>query len=150
MVEIIKTLSWISFAAAAVCLLLAVFVWFRFQIMSLINDLTGKTAKKAIEQIRSKNVKSGDKSYRSSPVNINRGPLTEPVTNAAPVKTEKLSGDLETTLLREDNKTVILNADGTTVLNHGSEQAAAVPNRPEVEVQMIEQVVFIHTNEVIS
>lgn len=76
MVEIIKTLSWISFAAAAVCLLLAVFVWFRFQIMSVINDLTGKTAKKAIEQIRSKNVKSGDKSYRSSPVNINRGPLT--------------------------------------------------------------------------
>ena len=76
--------------------------------------------------------------------------MTEPVTNAAPVKTEKLSGDLETTLLREDNKTVILNADGTTVLNHGSEQAAAVPNRPEVEVQMIEQVVFIHTNEVIS
>lgn len=157
MVEIIKTLSVIAFAAAGVCLLLAVFVWFRFRILSVINDLTGKTAKRAIEQIRRNNMKSGDKAYRSSQVNIRRGPLTSPMPDAAATETEKLPEEQlgsrvpETTLFQEEGKTeLLLNREGTTVLNGRTGHGAVTPEKPGVELTIIEQIVLIHTNEVIS
>lgn len=156
MVEIIKTLSNIAFAVAGVCLLLAIFVWFRFRILSVINDLSGKTAKKAIEQIRSNNIRSGDKAYRSSQVNISRGPLTEPMPDVTAAETEKLPneqvGNLtpETTLFREDGKTeLLLNHEGTTVLNNSMNHATDVSERPRVKITILEQVVLIHTSEVI-
>lgn len=156
MVEIINILSVIAFAAAGVCLLLVVFVWFRFSILSVINDLSGKTAKKAIEQIRSNNMRTGDKSYRSSPVNISRGPLTEPMPAVTAAETEKLPGEQvgsltpETTLLREDGKTeLLLNNESTTVLNNGTENVADVSERAKAEITIIEKVVLINTSEVI-
>lgn len=156
MVEMIEKLSVIAFLAAIVCLLLAVFIWFRFRILSVINDLSGKTAKKAIEQIRSNNIRSGDKAYRSSQVNISRGSLTESIPDVPVDETEKLPkeqlGSLtpETTLFREDGKTeLLLNYEGTTVLNNSTNHAVDVSERPKVEITILEQVVLIHTSEVI-
>lgn len=156
MVEMIEKLSVIAFLAAIVCLLLAVFIWFRFRILSVINDLSGKTAKKAIEQIRSNNIRSGDKAYRSSQVNISRGPLTESIPDVTIDETEKLpkeqlgSPTPETTLFFENGKTeLLLNHENTTVLNNNINHTVNVSERPKVEIMIFEQVVLIHTNEVI-
>lgn len=156
MVEIIEKLSLIAFIAAGVCALLAIFLWFHFRILSVVNDLSGKTAKKAIAKIRKKNTKTGDKSYRSSIVNIKRGPLTNAIEQGKNGKTEKLyAGQAEaklseTTLLQDAAKTeVLLNRENTTVLQNNSESIAPPKSREEVELIILEQIVLIHTNEVI-
>lgn len=157
MVELIKTLSVISYSAAALCLLFSIFIWFRFKILSVINDLSGKTARKAIEQIRNNNIRSGDKAYRSSQVNIKRGPLTESIPDANSAETEKLPTDQigssspETTLFHEEGKTeLLLNSEGTTVLNKSINYPADSSERNKVKITILEQVVLIHTSEVIS
>ena len=92
MVETIKLLSTIAFIAAAVLLVLAIFLFFKFKIITIINDLTGRTARRSIAQIRENNIRSGERPYRSSAVNISRGKLTEPIPEDTARTTEKLPG----------------------------------------------------------
>ena len=122
MVETIKLLSTIAFIAAAVLLVLAIFLFFKFKIITIINDLTGRTARRSIAQIRENNIRSGERPYRSSAVNISRGKLTEPIPDDTARTTEKLPGasaplvNSGTTLLHEEGTTELLVAnEGTTV-----------------------------------
>jgi len=80
-----------------------------------------------------------------------------PEVSATP--TEKLPDDQvgkpvpETILYQEAGKTQILLASeaerGTTVLNQDVNNIADTSERPKVELTILEQVVMIHTNEVI-
>ena len=127
MADLIEKLSIIAFVAAGCCLLLTILIWFRFRILSVINDLSGKTAKRAIAQIRENNLRTGNKAYHPGIVNLNRGPLTTPMPEVSATPTEKLPDDQvgkpvpETILYQEAGKTQILLASeaerGTTVLN---------------------------------
>ena len=54
MVEIIEKLSLIAFIAAGVCALLAIFLWFHFRILSVVNDLSGKPLKKQLQRFGKK------------------------------------------------------------------------------------------------
>ena len=83
MAETLSNLSVIAYVVAAVCLVLAVFLWFIFKIPTVIGDLSGRTARKSIAKMRSANEKSGNKAYRASDVNRNRGKLTETMKNPA-------------------------------------------------------------------
>ena len=159
MADLIEKLSIIAFVAAGCCLLLTILIWFRFRILSVINDLSGKTAKRAIAQIRENNLRTGNKAYHPGIVNLNRGPLTTPMPEVSATPTEKLPDDLvgkpvpETILYQEAGKTQILLASeaerGTTVLNQDVNNIADTSERPKVELTILEQVVMIHTNEVI-
>lgn len=159
MADLIEKLSIIAFVAAGCCLLLTILIWFRFQILSVINDLSGKTAKRAIAQIRENNLRTGNKAYHPGIVNLNRGPLTTPMPEVSATPTEKLPDDQvgkpvpETILYQEAGKTQILLASeaerGTTVLNQDVNNIADTSERPKVELTILEQVVMIHTNEVI-
>lgn len=159
MAELIEKLSIIAFVAAGCCLLLTILIWFRFRILSVINDLSGKTAKRAIAQIRENNLRTGNKAYHPGIVNLNRGPLTTPMPEVSATPTEKLPDDQvgkpvpETILYQEAGKTQILLASeaerGTTVLNQDVNNIADTSERPKVELTILEQVVMIHTNEVI-
>lgn len=159
MADLIEKLSIIAFVAAGCCLLLTILIWFRFRILSVINDLSGKTAKRAIAQIRENNLRTGNKAYHPGIVNLNRGPLTTPMPGVTATPTEKLPDDQvgqpipETTLYQEAGKTQILLASdaeqGTTVLNQDVGNIANISERPKVELTILEQVVMIHTNEVI-
>ena len=159
MADLIEKLSIIAFVAAGCCLLLTILIWFRFRILSVINDLSGKTAKRAIAQIRENNLRTGNKAYHPDIVNLNRGPLTTPMPEVSATPTEKLPDDQvgkpvpETILYQEAGKTQILLASeaerGTTVLNQDVNNIADTSERPKVELTILEQVVMIHTNEVI-
>ena len=133
MADLIEKLSIIAFVAAGCCLLLTILIWFRFRILSVINDLSGKTAKRAIAQIRENNLRTGNKAYHPD----------DQVGKPVP----------ETILYQEAGKTQILLASeaerGTTVLNQDVNNIADTSERPKVELTILEQVVMIHTNEVI-
>lgn len=157
MVETIKLLSTIAFIAAAVLLVLAIFLFFKFQIITIINDLTGRTARRSIAQIRENNIRSGERPYRSSAVNVSRGKLTEPIPDDTERTTEKLPGvsaplvNSETTLLHEEGTTELLVAnEGTTVLADGAAQSTVANTEIEtVELQILERIIYTHTDEVI-
>lgn len=78
---IFRIISIVCFSAAGVALLLAVFLFIKFRIISVIGDLTGKTARKSIEKMREENEKSGVKSHRPTPAAAQRGPITKPIEN---------------------------------------------------------------------
>lgn len=158
MVETIKLLSTITFIAAAVFLLLSIFLFFRFKIITIINDLSGRTARKAIAQIRDNNLRSGDKPFRSSNVNVSRGKLTESMPDVTTKKTDKLEGvsapleNAETTIFREDGTTELLVSDENTTVLAGAEMAANLEpvQKVRVAVQILDRVVLIHTDEAIE
>ena len=158
MVDTIKLLSTIAFIVAVVFLLIAVFLFFKFQIITIISDLTGRTARRSIAQIRENNIRSGEKPYRSSAVNISRGKLTEPIPEEVGTTTEKLTGasapleNAGTTLLREDGTTELLvSSEGTTILA-GSDMTydSTEIQSPRIEIQILERIIYIHTDEVIQ
>ena len=62
---------------AGIMLVVSVCVFFRLKIPSVIGDLTGSNARKAIENIRKQNARAGEKIYRPSLVNQERGRITD-------------------------------------------------------------------------
>lgn len=76
MAQTLSTVSLISFAAAGLFFVLAVFFLFFFNILTVIGDLTGYTARRSIAKTRTLNEKSGNKQYSSSKTNKERGKLT--------------------------------------------------------------------------
>ena len=120
-------------ALSLVMVIVSAILFFTLKIPKVIGDLTGRTARKAIEDIRKQNEQSGDKTYRSSPVNKQRGKLTDKITKSGRLEkraespfgtgviTEQLSGkqpvyaSSETTVLSED--TAVLSEE-TTVLSN--------------------------------
>ena len=77
--EIYSYISLGTGIAAIVMLALAVALFFVLKIPRVISDLSGRTARRAIEDIRRQNEASGDKSHRSSYVNMHRSKLTDKI-----------------------------------------------------------------------
>lgn len=77
--EIYSYISLGTGIAAVVMLALAVALFFVLKIPRVISDLSGRTARRAIEDIRRQNEASGDKSHRSSYVNMHRSKLTDKI-----------------------------------------------------------------------
>lgn len=122
-------------------------LFFVLKIPAVIGDLSGATARKAIENIRNQNEETGEKAYKSSAVNQERGKLTDKISPSGSLhskpsdklgfgmKTEKIStqrldnedagettvlgGGNETTVLSSGNETTVLSSDvgETAVLN---------------------------------
>lgn len=69
----------IGFSLSGIALIAAVIMFVRMNVPAIIGDLTGKTVARKIRAIRETNKSSGDKRFRSSAVNMDRGTLTEKV-----------------------------------------------------------------------
>jgi hypothetical protein len=167
MAQIYNMISIIAFSLAGVCLIFAVFCWTKFNMLKIISDLSGRTAKKSIEQMRAGNEKSGSKSYRPTPIATNRGTLTEPIEqNTKPGKGKRKAkgppypkneaDEVVTELLKKDNYTELLNygSGGTELLDTGTElltQTAEQVKQPvQFEVfEIVQSIVLTHTDEVI-
>lgn len=173
-VELLKLLSTISFVVAGVCLVLAAFFWFFFKIPNVIGDLSGRTARKSIAKMRAANEKTGVKSYKESKTNAERGKLTGTMPDSGKLKNKKATppanGQPETGLLA-DNKAEGIESEATGVLDEetsilGSETTGLLidenatapldaPAHKQVarvggkKIEMLEEVMFIHTDEVI-
>ncbi len=57
MSEIYRIISMVAFGISAVCLILSVFFWIKFNIPKIIGDLSGRNARRSIEEMREKNSK---------------------------------------------------------------------------------------------
>ena len=144
MAQTYEALSIAAYLLAALSLLLAVFLWFRFKIWGVIGDLSGRTARKSIEEMRRINEKSGRKSYRPTPIGVSRGKVTEVMENQQiPVD----SGKKDATMALEytSNGTELL-SKGTEVLRQ-TEKQAGKQHHP-AECKILKSIVLIHTEEV--
>lgn len=128
---------YVAIVFAVIFLILAVALFFVFNIPVIVGSLTGRTSKREIKKIIEGNQISGLKKYKSSIVNEQRGKVTDKIVSGELVKqqeikfgeisTDKLAGN-ETTLLNTpqqeiSDKTTVLygsiqNADETTVLSN--------------------------------
>lgn len=178
-----ETYRYIFLGGAIACgifFAIAVILFFALKIPKVISDLSGRTARKAIENIRLQNEQSGDKSYQSSAVNLERGKLTDKISKSGRlvprsdtpfgtgVITEKIStqkldtaGETdvlavtqETTVLSAAEETTVLSgfAGETTVLDQpAGETAVLMPEAQATQAFTVEyEITFIHANEVIT
>lgn len=86
MASVFKIVSILLCVLAAICLVLGIITFIVFKIPNVIGDLTGRNARRSIEQMRQENEKGGKKSHRPHPVASDRGTLTEQI------KESKLNG----------------------------------------------------------
>lgn len=146
MTEILSTTSLFSFIGSGVFLVLTVIIWFLFRIPSVIGDLSGRNARKSIEQMRKNNEKKRKKKQNNKQIRQNNmiyyetGILKENRANVYQNEETSLLEETATALLTEDNETALL--DETEVMHTKSKHGG-------VELTMIEEILLVHTNEVI-
>ena len=150
---------------AGIMLITTVVLFFILKIPNVIGDLTGSTARKAIENIRTQNEESGVKTYKSSAVNKERGKITDKISPSnrliknessgfgGAMATEKISKKdsphipaEETSLLNDNNsaagnETTVLGSNETTVLG-GNETTLLSGELAFANTQMNETVVL--------
>lgn len=112
----INIVSIIFFVIAGVSFFIAVYSFIRFNIPQVIGELSGRTARKAVAQIRDKNLKTGDKSHRPTKVAQERGTLTDKIDTKATNK-EKKSDEIKSF----DEGTVVLNSSNNSSTNDATE-----------------------------
>lgn len=162
MAEILSIISLISFIVSGLCFVLAIFFFVKFGIPTVIGDLTGRTARKSIAKMRESNEKSGNKSYKPSTANINRGKITDTMPNSGKkINNKKISKSNEneqpeTELLNTNKAELNENIESTGLLNEDDETALlelSEANETEkvgkIKLNMLDDVVLIHTDEVI-
>lgn len=66
---IYQIISWIGFGLAAIFLLIAIILFFSFDIISLHGEVSGKTAAKQMKEIREQNRKEANR--RRVPIKMN-------------------------------------------------------------------------------
>lgn len=167
MAQTLQILSIISFAVAGVCLVLAIFFWFFFKIPTVIGDLSGRTARKSIAKMRAANEKTGAKSYKESKTNAERGKLTDTMPGSDKLKKKKTVSDEEkpetglladnmaegidseaTGILESETTGLLIDDDATAPL--GSPAHKPIEHTGGKKLVMIEEVMLIHTEEVIG
>ena len=135
---------------AAIMFIISVILFIVLKIPSVIGDLTGSTARKAIEDIRNQNESTGEKIYKSSMVNRERGKLTDKISPSGnliknpsggiwgamateKISTQKLSENVanETSVL-SNNETSVLSSNETSVLSTGNETTVLGNNETTV------------------
>lgn len=79
----------VGFSLAGIAFIAAIILFIKMNIPAIIGDLTGKTVAREIKAMRESNASSGDKRFRPSAVNLERGTLTEKVSNS-PMSTDDL------------------------------------------------------------
>ncbi len=142
MAETLKSLSFFALSAALMSLGLTVFFWFFFRIPAVIGDLTGRTARKAIEKMRAVNRQSGRKTYRVSTVNAVRGRVTADIPQAQGEGEEKPASGRRGRECRTGPAT----SDGQQVEPKETEPID-LTETAQLPVVMIDEVLIIHTGD---
>ncbi len=159
MAEILHTLSIISFVLAVLFVVIAIIFWFVFKIPNVIGDLSGHNAEKSIAQMRQNNEKTGDKSYKASKKNLDRGKLTGTMEGIGEGNKNEETGLLNENLVKEreiEDTGLLADQDATGLLDESGVTASLgnennIRNRelPSVTIKILEEVIIVHTEEVI-
>ena len=102
-VELLQILSVVAYILAVVMLVLSIILFFVLNIRKVIGNLSGSTAKKAINDIRQKNEMSGRKSYKPSAVNLARGKITDKMTPSGNIANQGYGDTVSCTTDNEDS-----------------------------------------------
>lgn len=156
-VELLQTLSFAAYIIAGIMAMIAVILFFALDIRKVFGDVSGTTAKRAIEDIRRQNELSGDKAYKPSYVNMSRGRVTDKISPSGRLSkmTAKISGSVgtekistaklspaaqtdiissETTILTPETTVLYPQSEETTLLSMEMQNDAG--EAFEVEVEM--------------
>lgn len=142
----------------------SLFLLFFLKIPKVVNDLTGRTARKAIQNIREQNENSGEKKYKTSAVNAERGKLTDKIspsgnliksgdsmnvgTMTEKISTQEIEGANETTVL-ETSETSLLSPELNIVRGKTDVlKDTDVTSNSAFEIEF--EITFVHTAEIIS
>lgn len=159
-IEKYTLISNIFFIAAAVFLVLAIVLFFVFDIRKIIMDLTGITEKKAIKKIELENAKKKDVANQMTAKITASGKIQRGTTEGfgdVPITSDL--GINETTLLNAySNETTLLSNNETTILNTNTGNETTVLYTPNAVAQNVEpakmtivqDIMFIHTDKVIN
>lgn len=128
--------------ACGIMVVLSAVLFFTLRIPKVISDLSGRTARKAIENIRMHNEQTGDKSYQSSAVNLERGKITDKITGSGRLVT-KDETPFGTGMITEKISTQQLPVDqpaGETALLEEPAGETTLLDQPAGETAVLDQV----------
>ncbi len=163
MAQIYHIISIAAFSVAGVSLVLAVIFWFKFDIWKIIGELSGRTARKTIAQMRLENEQNAVKILSGDlRMSADRTEILQSETGVLLDKTEILSDETEilsdrTEILSDETEVL---SDGTEVLS-GKTQVlqggmgvltGTMENDTHSGIEgfeIIQNMVLIHTAEVI-
>ena len=126
---IYQTMYYVGLAIMILMFIISVILFKKYNIYKVVGDLTGASAKKAIENMRLNNEKNGVKSYKTSEISNERGKLTDKIflggrlfKNTGKIRkssgiTGNLIPDPHKSLIGEET-TLLQNAEETTVLDN--------------------------------
>lgn len=131
----------IAAIVAAVMLIVTVLLFFLFKIPSVIGDLSGATARKAIKEIREQNEKTGDKGYSPSAYNVQRGKVTDKISDSGRVNRRATSGfgGINTSKISTQSLIEQAQASETTVLENMQGDSTTVLNPQSNETTVLNQ-----------
>lgn len=167
---------YIFIGAAVLCgimFVVSVLLFILLRVPKVISDLSGATARKAIQNIREQNERTGDKAYKVSAFNLERGKLTDKISPSGNVvqqaqqqmygmDTSKIAtqhlveqGEFDQTSVLVNNETSVLEpqAGETSVLTEPiiGETSVLSENLPIDNSFVIEfEITYIHSNEIIA
>ena len=170
--EIFELVSTISYVLTSVFFVLTVFFALRFKIWAVIGDLTGRTARKSIERMRKANELQRNKDSRTDSLNGGSGKAAENMQDKRDrrLDSEGYGGNLvhrnelmpETGLL-SDSRAIsdtghlqngVIIEEGTGLLQSQDDappiMTTRLQNRRKMELTMINDIILIHTDEVIA
>ncbi|MBQ3045588.1 MAG: hypothetical protein IJD49_06535 [Clostridia bacterium] len=132
----------ICYVAAVFCvisLLASVFIFIKLNIVGVIGDLSGSNARKGIENIRKQNHEIGNKAYKTSHVNKERGKLTDKITISGKLKTPGERVDVCVGTEKFHTREIVADVitDSTTVL--GTQETVVLSDNPSNETTVLAQ-----------
>lgn len=142
---------YVGVVAAAIFFVLSVVLFFILKVPEIIGDLSGTTARKAIENIRLQNTDSLEKVYKSSKENAKRGKITEQMpSNSVKLGTtqaEKMRTEITTARLHtpSNEETIVLN-----VSQKADNELRILFDEASAETQVLENINDPQTGTVIA
>lgn len=129
-----QVISIIAFSLAAVFFILAVILFIKFNIPGLINDLSGRTAIKQIQEIRRQNIMDNKRKKTSDVYQTSNTPsVAAGVSDIRKNVSIKRGGNTTAVIGKEQTKTDISyqNQESTELLNHDSGTEILISNKNE-------------------
>lgn len=140
--------------SSIVMLAVSIILFITFKIPKVLGDITGITAKKAVNVIREQNKQSGDKVYKPSSVNAARGKITDKMTQSGNlINTSPMAGTNFPTA-KMGIQDIAMGTEA--ILSGGSHPNNENSISGETEIldgnifEVIYDITFIHTNEIIN
>ena len=151
----------VGFSLAGIAFIVAIFMFIKMNIPAIIGDLSGKTVAREIKAMREANVLSGDKRFRPSKVNLERGTLTEKVDQKAldaetlkkahaSKRLDRTTGELSENLVSKKGGTVGLGAGHVDESQFGGTPTEALSSATEVLSDNATEVLSDNYTEVLS